>query len=56
MRILVCGGRDYRDSTCVTDSMERLRRAGLISLLIHAMPAAQTGWPASGPGTPVWIR
>ncbi len=35
MRILVCGGRDYRDSTCVTDSMERLRRAGLISLLIH---------------------
>lgn len=35
MRILVCGGRDYRDTACVTDSLERLRRAGLISLLIH---------------------
>lgn len=35
MRILVCGGRDYRDNECVTDSLERLRRAGLVSLLIH---------------------
>ena len=35
MRILVCGGRDYRDSECVTDSLEKLRRAGRISLLIH---------------------
>ncbi|KGD66744.1 hypothetical protein Y5S_00411 [Alcanivorax nanhaiticus] len=35
MRILVCGGRDYRDDHCVTDSLERLKRAGLISLLIH---------------------
>lgn len=35
MRILVCGGRDYQDINCVTDSLERLRRAGLISLLIH---------------------
>lgn len=35
MRILVCGGRDYRDQDCVFDSLERLRRAGLINLLIH---------------------
>lgn len=35
MRILVCGGRDYQDQDCVGDSLERLRRAGLISLLIH---------------------
>ena len=35
MRMLVCGGRDYRDQDCVTDSLERLRRSGLISLLIH---------------------
>ncbi|MCK0154016.1 DUF2493 domain-containing protein [Alcanivorax sp. S6407] len=35
MRVLVCGGRDYRNDECITDSLERLRRAGLISLLIH---------------------
>ncbi|MED5388190.1 MAG: DUF2493 domain-containing protein [Pseudomonadota bacterium] len=35
MRILVCGGRDFTDQDLVARSLERLRRDGTLSLLIH---------------------
>ncbi|WP_348679852.1 DUF2493 domain-containing protein [Alcanivorax profundi] len=35
MRILVCGGRDFRDAALVQRSLQRLQRHNLLSLLIH---------------------
>ncbi|MCG8393615.1 MAG: DUF2493 domain-containing protein [Pseudomonadales bacterium] len=35
MRILVCGGRDFRDQTLLEASLNKLLRDGSLTLLIH---------------------
>ncbi|MDX1803139.1 MAG: DUF2493 domain-containing protein [Alcanivorax sp.] len=35
MRILVCGGRDFHDLPLLHQTLETLRRRGLLTLLIH---------------------
>ena len=51
MRVLVCGGRDFADTSLLADEMAKLHRETPIATVIHGGAAGADrsvgGWPAS---------